>query len=121
MKRKVKVNRRDLRLFNQNKTHLMLQNSRESKKESDNSNAEQEICFTTCPTKPPKNSIENLGNRNLVKPIQYTPRSFSLIASDTSVRYPAVLTNNEDTVFEELDGAISEKEMIDLKGTNEMG
>ena len=62
------------------------------------------------PNKTPKNSIENLGNRNLVKPI-HTP-IISLITlntlSDTSVRYPA-LTNNEDTVFEELDGAISEK------------
>lgn len=45
---------------------------------------------------------------------------FKYVASDTSVRYPA-LTINEDTVFEELDGAISEKEMIDLKGTNQMG
>lgn len=71
------------------------------------------------PNKTPKNSIENLGNRNLVKPI-YTP-NFKYVASDTSVCYPAALTNNEDTLFEELDGAISEKDLIDLKGTNQMG
>ena len=80
MKWKLKEYKRDLRLFNQNKTHLMHQNLRNPKKNmrlsrqsvSNNSNAEKEICWTTCVRKIPKNSTSNLGNRNRARPI-YTP------------------------------------------------
>ena len=62
-----------------------------------------------------KNFIRNLGNRNRARPI-YTP-ILSLTTLKTLHLTPvcAILmtTYNEDTVFEELDSAISEKEILD--------